>query len=50
VSRSGVAVVTGRSCPENRQEANMTKLTTRKPTSTRLTETQLIVLSGAVQR
>jgi len=34
----------------NRQEANMTKLTTRKSTSTRLTDTQLIVLSRAAQR
>jgi Protein of unknown function (DUF3489) len=34
----------------NRQEANMTKLTTRKSTSTGLTDTQLIVLSCAAQR
>ena len=34
----------------NRQEANMTKLTTRKSTSTKLTDTQLIVLSRAAQR
>jgi hypothetical protein len=34
----------------NRQEANMTKPTTRKSTSTRLTDTQLILLSRAAQR
>jgi hypothetical protein len=36
--------------PENRQESNMTKLTTRESTSTRLTRMQLIVLSRAAQR
>jgi hypothetical protein len=34
----------------NRQEANVTKLTTRKSTSTKLTDTQRIVLSRVVQR
>jgi hypothetical protein len=34
----------------NRQEANMTKLTTRKSKSTKLTDTQLILLSRAAQR
>src|ERR1700675_3632106 len=35
---------------QNPHEANMTKLTTRKSTSTKLTDAQLIVLSHAVQR
>src|ERR1700730_4336064 len=46
VERSGVAVVTGRTCPDfNRMEADMTTLS-----GTKLTDTQLIALSGAVQR
>jgi hypothetical protein len=44
--RSGVAVVTGRTCPDfNRMEADMTTLS-----GTKLTDTQLIALSGAAQR
>src|ERR1700730_11174734 len=46
VERSGVAVVTGRTCPDfNRMEADMTTLS-----GTKLTDTQLIALSGAAQR